>query len=292
LKILREQRSKELQMRSILHEIFMHLSFLILVTIIAHSFVQSSAFQQVQHFDKVFSNARSAHANYRKDIRTVDQYWLWLERSFLENIRAQAWYNGHAPRNLSGYIDDKTNRLIGWATMRQLRITPTNQSCRLSTRCTQDYSFADEDRRDFQPGWRDKNEQINQSFSASIQRAFEYQAADDLDSSHYTAEHHTYRSGGYIYEFRGRRANIRANLSQLHRLHWINEQTRAVIIHFNLYNPNLQLFIAIHLSMEFLSMGLLHSHTRFQPVALPSQSFSPSSHLSNDPFLVSSPVDL
>jgi hypothetical protein len=272
LKVLREQRSKELQMRSILHEIFVHLSFPILVTIVSHSFVQSNAFQQVQHFDKVFSNARSTSANYRTEIRTIDQYWLWLETSFLENIRAQSWYNGHPPRNLSGYIDDKTNRLIGWATMRQLRVIPTNQSCRLSDRCTKDYTFDNEDRTDFQPGWRNNNkEQNNHSFNSSIRRAFQYQGEDEWDSSYYIAEHHTYRSGGYLYEFRGRRADIRANLSQLHRLQWINEQTRAVIIHFNLYNPNLQLFIDIHLAMEFLSMGSLHSHTRFQPVSLPSE---------------------
>ena len=208
------------------------------------------------------------HVDYRTDIFTIDQYWHWLEASFLENIRAQAWYNGHAPQYLSGFINDKTNRLIGWATMRQLRVAQTNQSCRLKPRCTHDYSFADEERGDFQPGWREEN---NQSFSPSIRQAFRYQSEDDFDSSYYTAEHHTYRSGGYVYEFRHRLADIRANLSLLHRLQWINGQTRAVIVHFQLYNPNLQLFISIHLTMEFLSTGSLQSHTRFQPVALPSE---------------------
>ena len=55
----------------------------------------------------------------------MDQYWNWLEESFVMNIRAQNWYNGEPPRNLSGFINDKTNRLIGWATMRQLRVKPS-----------------------------------------------------------------------------------------------------------------------------------------------------------------------
>jgi len=53
---------------------------------------------------------------------TIDDYWKWLEDSFVSNIRAQSWYNGDPPRYLSGFINDKTNRLIGWPVMRQLRI--------------------------------------------------------------------------------------------------------------------------------------------------------------------------
>jgi hypothetical protein len=45
-----------------------------------------------------------------------------LEESFVDNIRAQSWYNGDPPKYLSGFINDKTNRLIGWPIMRQLRI--------------------------------------------------------------------------------------------------------------------------------------------------------------------------
>jgi len=36
-----------------------------------------------------------------------------MENSFVENIRAQQWYNKDAPRNLNGFFNDKTNRLIG-----------------------------------------------------------------------------------------------------------------------------------------------------------------------------------
>jgi hypothetical protein len=55
-------------------------------------------------------------------MRTVNDYWNWLENSFISNIRAQQWYNGQPPRNLTGFINDKSNRLIGWVTMRQLRV--------------------------------------------------------------------------------------------------------------------------------------------------------------------------
>lgn len=53
---------------------------------------------------------------------TIKDYWSWLEESFVNKVRAQTWYNGDQPRNLSGYLNDKTNRLIGWVTIRQLRV--------------------------------------------------------------------------------------------------------------------------------------------------------------------------
>jgi hypothetical protein len=42
--------------------------------------------------------------------------------SFIPNIRVQSWYNNQPVDNMTDYINDKSNLLIGWATMRQLRL--------------------------------------------------------------------------------------------------------------------------------------------------------------------------
>ncbi|CAF5227410.1 unnamed protein product, partial [Rotaria magnacalcarata] len=119
-------------------------------------------------------------------ISRISEYWNWLENSFVENIRAQEWYNGQPPSNLSGYINDRSNRLIGWATMRQLRIKP--DSCKIEkpvqylfAHCYDDYSFFNEEKQSFQPGWR--NNQTSSSFNSVINRAFTYQTSDELNSS-------------------------------------------------------------------------------------------------------------
>ena len=71
----------------------------------------------------------------------MDNYWDWLSTSFVPKIRASPWYNGDPPANLSGtlvhwptafdlvplslssgYIGDRANRILGWGTMRQLRV--------------------------------------------------------------------------------------------------------------------------------------------------------------------------
>ncbi|CAF4037368.1 unnamed protein product [Adineta steineri] len=67
-----------------------------------------------------------------------------------------------------------------------------------------------------------------------------------------------YSSGGYVYEFRGRLIDLQSNLSKLHQLKWIDRQTRAVIIQFNL-------FTSITLLMEFLSTGSIYPQSCFDP---------------------------
>ena len=55
-------------------------------------------------------------------ILTVEDYWRWLEESFVYKIRVGKWYNGQDVEGVNGFLDDRANRLIGWATIRQLRV--------------------------------------------------------------------------------------------------------------------------------------------------------------------------
>jgi polycystin 1L2 len=198
---------------------------------------------------------------------TISQYWEWLEQSFASNIHAQSWYNGQPPRNLSGFINDKSNRLIGWATMRQLRIKP--DSCRVPgpvqfaiSTCNDDYSLLNEEQRSFGPGWTNQTTNV---YSSSISQAFEYQSGDQLGTYTYVGDHGIYGSGGYMYEFRGRLSDVGSNLSQLHQLEWIDDRTRAVIIQMSLYNPNVQLFTSVTLLIELLSSSGVFPQASFEP---------------------------
>jgi hypothetical protein len=122
------------------------------------------------------------------------------------------------PRNLSGFINDKTNRLIGWATMRQLRIK--SELCKngksIIPICHNDYSLFNEEKRSFQPEW--VINETNKIYSLLIHQSFQYKSSDDLDTYVYVGDHGSYSGGGYVYEFRGRLSDIRSNLSELHKL--------------------------------------------------------------------------
>lgn len=165
-----------------------------------------------------------------------------MEKDFIWNIRARDWYNGDQPRNLSGYINDKTNRLIGRVIMRQSRVKL--QSCRVNNIVSSICRYDDED-----------NEQFllrsNSSYSTTVHQAFEYRT----------------------YEFQGRFTDIQSNLSMLHQLQWIDRQTKSVIIQFSLYNPNVQLFTSITLQTDFLSTGGLIPHFQIKPFSFQSICF-------------------
>jgi hypothetical protein len=98
-----------------------NLCFIWILYAIGYSNRNNNDFLQVKHLRHFVLNIGHSNNDYTQ-ISTIDEYWKWLEESFVSNIRAQQWYNCDPPRNLSGFINDKSNRLIGWATMRQLRI--------------------------------------------------------------------------------------------------------------------------------------------------------------------------
>lgn len=89
-----------------------------------------------------------------------------------------------------------------------------------------------------------------------------------MDSYVYMGEHATYGGGGYIFEFRGKRAEILGNISMLHKLSWLDMQTRAVIIQMSLYNPNANLFVFVTLLAEFIPTGQIYPSIRVEPISV------------------------
>ncbi|CAF0940715.1 unnamed protein product [Adineta steineri] len=261
----RDQRLKEIQMWAIIREFLTCLVFAILVFIITYSNREQNSFLQVNHLRAYFLNQKQTTVDYTK-INTIDEYWYWLENSFVSNIRAQQWYNGDNPEYLNGFLNDKSNRFIGWATIRQLRVK--SELCveqRVILICEDSYSFFNEETQLFQPGWT--NETIeDEVYSSSILNAFNYSTSDELDTYTYVGEFGTYSGGGYVYEFRDSLSDLKTNLSALHQLDWIDEKTRAVFIQLTLYNPNVQLLTAVTLLAEFLPTGGVHTTARFEPI--------------------------
>ena len=158
--------------------------------------------------------------------------------------------------------------------MRQLRVR--SDACRMPdslrsyfVSCYDDYSPGNEEQRSFEPGWI-----INltrQASTASVARAFQYRTSQQLDTYPFAGKHHTYPSGGYVFEFRGRLAQLQGNLSQLRQMNWIDGQTRAVLIQLTLYNPNVHLFTSVSLLAEFLSTGGVETLSKIQPMSLQSK---------------------
>ncbi|CAF1671065.1 unnamed protein product, partial [Adineta ricciae] len=261
----REERLKEIQMWSIIREFGTYLVFLILIFLISFANREQNSFLQVNHLRNYFLNTIQLDNNYPK-ISTIDQCWEWIENIFASKMRIQPWYNSDVPQNLTGYINDKSNRIIGWSVMRQLRVKSTKCSGeRVISICEDDYSFFNEEKRSFGPGWINETS-VGGTYSSSILGAFKYNSSDELDSYVYRGEHGTYDGGGYVYEFLGSLSDLTSNLSKLHQLGWIDEKTRAILIQSTLYNPNVQLFTSVTFLLEFLSSSGVYPTYRFEPI--------------------------
>lgn len=47
--------------------------------------------------------------------------WTWLRTSLVPGLRVPKWYNGDPPIGLRGFLADRSNRLMGYGTLRQVR---------------------------------------------------------------------------------------------------------------------------------------------------------------------------
>ncbi|CAF0879264.1 unnamed protein product [Adineta ricciae] len=241
--------------------------FVTVLYIVSYTNRNSNAILQVQHLSSFFCNTRSSSNNFT-DIVSLDDYWDWLQTIFVTGIRIQPWYNGGSVGNMTDFLNDKSNRIIGWSLMRQLRLS-RNSSCRvppafrtLIDSCKDSYSFSDEERQSYAPGWLSTT---NINYTISIRNSFIYRSSDELDSYVYWGNHGTYSSGGFVYEFLGNFDEIQENLTLLRNLTWIDERSRAVMIQLNLYNPNVKLYTSVTLLVEILSTGEVFPSFRIDP---------------------------
>lgn len=101
-----------------------------------------------------------------------------------------------------------------------------------------------------------------------VYAAFQYQTADELQGYSISGDYSTYGGDGYVYEMRGQLSYIQGNLSLLQQLDWIDRQTRAVMVEYTLYNPNINMLIVAEILIELLPTGNILTYSRFEPLNL------------------------
>ena len=52
----------------------------------------------------------------------MDDFWSWATDKLSPGLRANTWYDGLQPYGLAGYLNDFSSRMVGFATLRQLRV--------------------------------------------------------------------------------------------------------------------------------------------------------------------------
>lgn len=102
-----------------------------------------------------------------------------MENTVLTNVRVQPWYNGDSPYKLRGYLNDRVNRIIGYAIVRQIREKPG--SCKPATlvrnyikSCTGELGIYNEDTTDYCQGWVPKTIYNKNSVNCTAADAYTY----------------------------------------------------------------------------------------------------------------------
>jgi polycystin 1L2 len=131
--------------------------------------------------------------------------------------------------------------------------------------CKGSYSTFSDERRSFAPGWVIST---NETYSSSIRNSFIYRSSAELDSYIYVGDYGTYGGGGYVYEFHGDLNDLQDNLTVLRQLTWIDEESRAIMIQMNLYNPNVKLFTSVTLLIEISDTGEVFPSARIEPMQM------------------------
>jgi len=232
LHFARQLRLVEIQMFIFIRKLIISIICLILISFFVHSTTNSHSFEQVQHLKSYWTDSTNQQMNFYR-MKTIDDFWFWLEKCFVMKLRAQRWYNDAKPVYLNGYLNDKVNRHIGWTMMKQYRVQSSSCSvASLQSQCHQDYHRTNEERSSFELGWINRTDII---VNRSIEKAFRYQQELSNEKQSVEGEHGQYSLSyeGYLYEFRGRLNELQSNLSILHRNEWIDESTRAILIQVN-----------------------------------------------------------
>ncbi|CAG0890374.1 unnamed protein product [Darwinula stevensoni] len=126
LQAIREKRLQEVRMWEIIKEIALYIFYLWVILILSYGNRNPNAFYLKDAFDNAFLRIGNPDVDFTKVVTTSD-YWSWLNGVVMDQLRAQNWYNGDAPWGFKGFLDDRVNRLLGYGTLRQVRVRP--QTC-------------------------------------------------------------------------------------------------------------------------------------------------------------------
>ena len=150
--------------------------------------------------------------------------------------------------------------------MRQVRVR--RNTCRvaphiqnLTRECAKESRLYNEDTEDYCNAWEQKTK-LTENLPSCQMPEFRYSSARSLNSLAVSANMDDYGGGGYVFRIKGSNKKNREGLLKLQQQHWINNQTRAVLLEFSIYNVNVNLFAVGTVIAEFIPGGGIHSYCR------------------------------
>ncbi|KAL8606997.1 hypothetical protein ACOMHN_041386 [Nucella lapillus] len=269
LEAARQKRLNEIQMWSIVREVVIYSFFLWILLVISYRQRNADTFLYKDTMERVYIKNNETDIDFGK-IRNVEEFFNWARSGLVNGIRAGAYYNDYPPLLLRGYVNDKVSKILGYATMRQLRIRPS--LCEMDERvmpiireCNIGYEISDQEEGTFDIGWKLITDNSTENDTAPWYR---YTDADTLNGYPYWGQLEVYSGGGYVVPLKGSKATLIALMTRLETEKWIDRYSRAIFVEFTTYNAQVNLFGIASILAEFHPTGGVVQSYRFEPAML------------------------
>ena len=204
---LQQTRIRELEMRTLVKELILYLFFCIVIFIVSYgnrdpnAFLEKEALQQAVihgalncgvlpeddpgYIECDDEDVPEPYIDFMQ-VKDANEWWYWLEATLKSNVRVQQWYNGKQAYGLKGYMNDRVNRLIGYAIVRQVRerlgtCKPDDIMTDVIKGCTGDGGLDVEDDKDYCLNWILKSNR--EGFVCDEQEEYQYTTAGELEST-------------------------------------------------------------------------------------------------------------
>ncbi|XP_030684573.1 polycystic kidney disease 2-like 2 protein isoform X3 [Nomascus leucogenys] len=251
---------KEVEITTTLQELLLYFIFLINLCILTFGMVNPHMYYLNKVMSSLFLDTSvpgEERTNF-KSIRSITDFWKFMEGPLLEGLYWDSWYNNQQLYNLKNssriYYE---NILLGLPRVRQLKVR--NNTCKvyssfqsLMSECYGKYTSANEDL---------------SNFGLQINTEWRY-ATSNTNSPWHWGFLGVYRNGGYIFTLSKSKSETKNKFTDLRLNSWITRGTRVIFIDFSLYNANVNLFCIIRLVAEFPATGGILTSWQFYSVKL------------------------
>ncbi|CAB4063597.1 PKD1L2 [Lepeophtheirus salmonis] len=200
LEKLKSHRVSDVNIMAVIRDMIYYFVFLAVIVIISYGNMDTNSYLLKWNIEQRF-----IYDNQFDQVTNTVEWWKWAHSTILPKLRASNFYNGKPPFGLRGFLDDQVNRIMGYATLRQIRVKPN--SCRVSpivsnlTRnCAPAANIFFEDSRHYCDNWAERTD-LTFDLPSCQRPEFRYENASSLQSLSYNAIMDTYSGGGYVLFF-------------------------------------------------------------------------------------------
>jgi len=246
-------------------QVLVYLTFLALFSVVIT--VDTNRFER--HLQKTLTHHFYGQYNSPyapQEVNSYDKFWQYFENGFLvaafgnETVYPPP-QGGKRTVPIMPYLggdEVAQNRLLGAIQMRQVRVMTGSQTAESNNLCGATLSYA-QYFKECVPAYSTETEFTQPLPTGGAAQSYEYKP---LVSTRAHGVYATYGQGGFSEMFTTNMTNTLTLIEDLKDDNWLSQPTRAIIIDFNTWNPNVELYAAVRLLFEISPIGIWNFDVR------------------------------